>query len=702
MLSKKITRLLPIAMAVSLGSQASAWEATRPPALHNIDWSKYWTKKITSPQDDIPIGFGGSLSRRVVAYPYSDGASLGQGWDFITNSKKMSSCIDFKAESDLYQEASLDLRESVDIQTLDLSLNLSMSAKGGADLEIFSAGGETKASFDTKYHTKSTDEVLVAHASVANGATFVTPVDKRTTPPRPSTKPEKPKAGQNPQAPAQPADPASKDAAPKDATSKDAASEQTVPAESPRLVPGKTPTPGVSSNLNLQIHPTLAKLSPQDFRQTCGDGFIASIVSGADLYVMYYFREVDREFKLKIEYHAKANASFELFDAEAKTDLNSAVEETSKKKRLNIHLVQAGGVIAQLPVKIEHVRDRIGSLPTEAITGPRPIFMVIVPYSELPNWNPPIMNVPDLREQLVQYLKRLYSVYFEYLNIRENYRRDTDSLAGSDVNKNPLYLFDDEHGLRTEDIDAVGDQLHAEIQYIRTELPKSLGSKACQAVVYIPNKDGSAPGLTKKNGDCEQTLRDALQKGHVDLDDYKYLVRFPLPINAIPKTAIDILSAKSQPLRARRVLYQALLYRHWVERLSQLRCRLFFECLTQTQRKQKWDMIVATFPRSTYSSSTFSVDSVPPNWPKELTHQNTWWPLKQSTDADIEAFAATSVDADKKNANLTDSEKTKMVGELADLLKSAKLAADVVQSRNYDALPDPVRGVARDFGLRIP
>jgi len=293
MLNKKITRLLPIAMAVSLGSQASAWEATRPRALHNIDWSAYWKKKIAdpkaNPQDDIPIGFEGGLSRRVVAYPYGDGASLGQGWDFITNSKKMSSCIDFKAEADLYQEASLDLREAVDIQTLDMSLNLSMSAKGGADLEIFSAGGETKASFDTKYHTKSTDEVLVAHASVANGATFVTPVEKPAMPPRPHTKPhappppEKPKAAENPQAPAQAADAASKDAASKQAAPAESPVPGTAPAESPGLVPGKTPTPGVYSELNLRINPKLAKLSPPDFRQTCGDGFIASIVSGADL-----------------------------------------------------------------------------------------------------------------------------------------------------------------------------------------------------------------------------------------------------------------------------------------------------------------------------------------------------------------------------------------------------------------------------------
>jgi hypothetical protein len=92
---------------------------------------------------------------------------------------------------------------------------------------------------------------------------------------------------------------------------------------------------------------------------------------------------------------------------------------------------------------------------------------------------------------------------------------------------------------------------------------------------------------------------------------------------------------------------------------------------------------------------------VPPNWPKELTHQDTWWPFKQSTDADIEALAANSVAGDPKNAKLTDSEKTRMAGDLVDLIKSAKLAADVVQSRNYDALQDPVRGVARDFGLRL-
>src|SRR5262245_57603352 len=98
----------------SLPLHASAWEATRsvgpmPKIADKTNFqAKYDAKDLLS---DNAISFDGNLTRRVVPYPYSDGASLGQGWDFITNTKRMSSCINFKAESDLYQEATYELQQ---------------------------------------------------------------------------------------------------------------------------------------------------------------------------------------------------------------------------------------------------------------------------------------------------------------------------------------------------------------------------------------------------------------------------------------------------------------------------------------------------------------------------------------------------------------------------------------------------------------
>jgi hypothetical protein len=86
----------------------------------------------------------------------------------------------------------------------------------------------------------------------------------------------------------------------------------------------------------------------------------------------------------------------------------------------------------------------------------------------------------------------------------------------------------------------------------------------------------------------------------VDFDDYKYWIRLPVPLNAVPKELLTRIDAKDIGDEHRKKDYENLLYNHWVERISDFRCRLFFECMSQLDRGKKKDMIRRTFDVASY------------------------------------------------------------------------------------------------------
>jgi hypothetical protein len=487
-----------LAALVLSGVKAIAWEMSRPvgpfPKLKANQSSGVNAQAQTTTlreQDSLKALLdqtsdgapNSSFGRRILPYPYSDGTSLGQGWDFVTNTRRLSSCIDFKTGQDLYQNASFQMNEAIDIDSLDLSLNIAMNGEAHGSLLGFKAGAETKWSFDTKFHTKSTDQVLVAQASVVNGATFVTPV-------APAASTQSKPVGPPPSTPSKPL--------PNNPTGEGTPPEVKLPQDEIR--PGKVAVAGKYSEENLRLAPDMAKLAqtqPARFREKCGDGFVASIVSGADLYVMYHFRDIDRSMMLKLRYYAKANAGFgDLFGGKADTDFKTQLDTASKNSQLNIHMVQSGGRIAELPVDHASVLQRIKHLTTEALTGPRPIYMVVVPYSTLANWETPILNhFGSVRERLLQYQKRLMSVYFEYLNIRADDKVVSDAAPPDQKPDQTIqYLFERRHGLRHENYDAVGDLILTEIQEVDVVLHRL---DICASGRELPPETSSEPPVSK-------------------------------------------------------------------------------------------------------------------------------------------------------------------------------------------------------------
>jgi len=211
-----------------------------------------------------------------------------------------------------------------------------------------------------------------------------------------------------------------------------------------------------------------------------------------------------------------------------------------------------------------------------------------------------------LRQKAVSYLKRLYSAYFEYLNIRADLRVDADSTKPDGTAQ---YFHD--HGLRTENVDAVGDQLLDEIEGVE-HLIAILNGKDCVSVISTKqsnpkDRDAARAQQDKQKATCRNNINAGLardKKVVIDFDDYKYWIRFPLPNNALPDVAKDILRNTSGfDTDQRTYLYSMWLYKHWVERISDYRCRLFFQCMKQSERGEKMDMILASFQEKVYASS---------------------------------------------------------------------------------------------------
>ena len=110
-------------------------------------------KNLSSPNDPM---FAGLFTRRTVAYPTPDGVDLGHGWDFLANQKKFSNCVRFERIPDnKYQTVDSRIQQTIDEETLDISLNTSFSASASGTIEVVKASGEAKFSLNASHHMSS-------------------------------------------------------------------------------------------------------------------------------------------------------------------------------------------------------------------------------------------------------------------------------------------------------------------------------------------------------------------------------------------------------------------------------------------------------------------------------------------------------------------------------------------------------------------
>jgi hypothetical protein len=211
------------------------------------------------------------------------------------------------------------------------------------------------------------------------------------------------------------------------------------------------------------------------------------------------------------------------------------------------------------------------------MSGPRPIYVTIVPYSELPEYNLSVLpNFGDARIRAIRYYKRLLGVHAELLTILNDFRRDRDAEG---VKKDNSYFFWYEHQRRKEDLLKVGENLRNEMDLV-SKLIGVLESPDC-----APKEDQEKRFDAVIDGKFED----------IHFDDFNYWILLPLPSNVIPATVKKDVSNLNADKQERAYKYERYLFRHWVDRQARVRCALFLECLTKEDEDRYHDEIIKTF-----------------------------------------------------------------------------------------------------------
>ncbi|MCK1409535.1 hypothetical protein [Bradyrhizobium sp. 76] len=558
--------LLPLSAPVP----SAAWEQTYPRGPVHIAPTKHVDKsgkpgpelgirtlgpslphlsRSTAERTDHP-DVGSVLSVRTVTYPSQHGASVGVGWDFLINQKKYASCITFdQIDENKYQTADVSLQEVTDDETIDITLNAEFSGSVGGTIEIVEAKADATSTLNSLHHTTSNDLIFTSHASITSGIKYAWKKD-----------------GQNNQA--------------------------------------------VKLTSEMEA---LARKDPPAFRAKCGDGFVGSVGFGTDLNLLLHFHHLNIHDRLELSFDSKASAGIaDVFSAKGSSKLKSTIDLLSDRGSLEISFIQNGGIIESIPTNLNDARLKIQGLAKEEFAGPRPIFLGIVPYSELPNWpGYYLLDTSNIRQRAVRYAIRLRSIYFEVMNIREDYYRDRASLPSQPDCKpggicrsadavDDLYFYSYRHRLRLENLGEIAKEIADKLALVQNVLAILNGPKCNPAPVASFAGDGSRKSFedslnrfNKSKDDCENASNDLIKETN-SFDDYSLWSLLPIPQNSIPQSAINSLLDMSSAIDVRRNAYSQYVFRHWVERVEQVRCRLFSECLTPDERRVLYDAIVKT------------------------------------------------------------------------------------------------------------
>ncbi len=509
---------------------ANAWESSYSSQVSEP------LRQLTQDADGNPITeiTAGSFEERqfgrvIQKYPI-DQVELGEGWDLYLGKKTNSVCVSFDVDGTKAQSANLTLRQVSDEETRDVTLNLDFQTSGGGGTKFFKGKGKTTL-HDTsleRFHSK--DILLIAHASVNTETKF------------------------------------------------------TIPPATDALANKEYRAIRLLSDLN-----DLRSKKRDQFRKYCGDGYVSSIVSGADLYSLLTFHSVSQSVRSQINAAMETSGDYSTVyfpsqgDFSLSGSLEKIIQDNLKSTQLSIKFLQEGGEIKTLPTSLNALQKKIEAMPVEAWTGPKPIYIIVTPYSELPDLDP-LQNDDEYTLTLqaaLRYSRRLDSMHAEILDMLVDFQRDKTADSSPD-----LYYFSYNHGLRREDLQLIREGVEDEI--VRTgkiiELLERC-PKICDSDTIVDVNKAIQPKKVQK---------DAFGLNKNDFDDLRWWIQLPVPINAIPPQILTQIQDQKLDLGQRRALYAKYLYNHWIKRQDDSRCSLYSECLTRTQQQSYYSLIFAS------------------------------------------------------------------------------------------------------------
>ena len=360
----------------------------------------------------------------------------------------------------------------------------------------------------------------------------------------------------------------------------------------------------------IKLAPKMAELlarDPEKVNDKCGDRFVASIGSGSDLYILLHFHDLTTQEKLALEFTSHASAGMgDLFNASGSSEFSATINDLNNHKKLDVTFLQEGGKIKVIPTTLDEAREKVKNLAQEEADGARPFNIEVIPYSELENWNGGYqLDSSDIRQRVIRFYKRLLSVNSEIQNIRENYYRDRTEDNSSALYSGDKYYYSYRHNMRVEDLLAASDSVRDAMDKTN-ELLELIGSAQCaenivrQRPLIIPGRNlvqarkehaAKVNALYSSADQCSSQIEEKIAQLR-GLNDFYFVVGLPIPIDTISPDSIQQIEAASPGDAVAKVLFAQTVYRHWVERSDQIRCRLFRECLTTAEKLDLYNSII--------------------------------------------------------------------------------------------------------------
>ncbi|MDQ0042817.1 hypothetical protein [Variovorax boronicumulans] len=141
--------------------------------------------------------------------------------------------------------------------------------------------------------------------------------------------------------------------------------------------------PDVRIDLTNAAYNLVANGKFNDFRNTCGDGYIAQIAFGAHLLSSLDFNSRDFSSKRDVSITVNASGPADVFSASGKTNIQQ--EMTNKATSLKIESSQYGGNVQINPTSQAELIEVYKSLPERAKTTPSVLYLTIARYDSLPS-----------------------------------------------------------------------------------------------------------------------------------------------------------------------------------------------------------------------------------------------------------------------------------------------------------------------------
>ena len=281
-----------------------------------------------------------------VGIPLS-GVELGLGWDSRRGEVVPNRCIEFAPIQSRGQATRMHLTEVSDQSEMMRSLNVNAAVS----VRTIFASGDAKASFAKSSKVKASSTNLVLQATVDNGVLFVGP---KRMPDR--ARYANPQFGER-------GEPAP------DAGWRQWAAD-----------------PGTDDQHSLTFRPWAQEfLDNRDggaFRRHCGDSFVASIQSGAELLALISFTASSESQKQSI----KASVSADFGAVQASTDTADARRSSRESSDLQVTMTQIGGSGGPIATTREDLVQKLKLLAMDAAMAPKFHSMQVMSYDSLADW----------------------------------------------------------------------------------------------------------------------------------------------------------------------------------------------------------------------------------------------------------------------------------------------------------------------------